>query len=118
MRGGCRDCRQSPTKEHHMEDQESTATPGPDETADIDEPGASAADSGDQEETTIPEAAPPREELRFPLAFDANGNPVKVPAHARMWRVRRGGGKRGRPRNVFDATTGRQLEVPLGASID
>jgi hypothetical protein len=57
-------------------------------------------------------------EARYPLAFDSNGNPVKVPENAVAWRVRRGGGRRGRPRNVFDAETGRQLEVPLGASID
>src|SRR5207249_134255 len=57
-------------------------------------------------------------EARYPLAFDSNGNPVKVPENAVAWRVRRGGGRRGRPRNVFDAETGRQLEIPLGASID
>lgn len=57
-------------------------------------------------------------EQRYPLAFDLNGNPIKVPEGAVAWRVRRGGGRRGRPRNVFDAETGRQLEVPLGASLD
>src|SRR3954467_6272608 len=55
---------------------------------------------------------------RLPLASDPNGNPIAVPATAVAWRVRRGGGRRGRPRNVFDAETGRQLEVPLGASLD
>src|SRR4051795_1901004 len=57
-------------------------------------------------------------EARYPLAFDSNGNPVKVPENAVAWRVRRGGGRRGRPRNVFDASTGRQLEIALGASIE
>jgi hypothetical protein len=59
-----------------------------------------------------------RSDLRYPLAFDSNGNPLKLPDEARMWRVRRGGGRRGRPRNVFDAETGRQLEIPLGAGLD
>jgi hypothetical protein len=52
------------------------------------------------------------------LAFDSDGNPLAVPVEAVAWRVRRGGGKRGRPRNVFDTETGRQLEVPLGSTID
>src|SRR6185312_12359387 len=65
-----------------------------------------------------PSASPtPRSETRYPLAFDANGNPLMVPSGAVAWRVRRGGGRRGRPRNVFDAETGRQLEVPLGATL-
>lgn len=63
-------------------------------------------------------ATAPRSETRYPLAFDANGNPLQVPPQAVAWRVRRGGGKRGRPRNVFDASTGRQLEIALGASIE
>lgn len=58
------------------------------------------------------------EEPRYPLAYDANGNPIEVPAEAVAWRVRRGGGRRGRPRHVFDPETGRQLEVPLGANLD
>jgi hypothetical protein len=57
-------------------------------------------------------------ETRYPLAYDLNGNPVQLPASAVAWRVRRGGGRRGRPRNVFDAETGRQLEIPLGSSLD
>jgi hypothetical protein len=57
-------------------------------------------------------------EGRYPLAHDADGNPLLVPESAVAWRIRRGGGRRGRPRHVFDAETGRQLEVPLGASID
>src|SRR5205823_10589210 len=57
-------------------------------------------------------------DARYPLAFDSNGNPVAVPEQAVAWRVRRGGGRRGRPRNVFDPETGRQLEVPLGATLD
>ena len=77
----------------------------------------------DNEETTT--TAPtettatqrPRSETRYPLAYDANGNPLTVPSDAVFWRVRRGGGRRGRPRNVFDAETGRQLEIPLGATL-
>src|SRR6185312_12340110 len=65
-----------------------------------------------------PSASPtPRSETRYPLAFDANGNPLMVPSGAVAWRVRRGGGRRGRPRNMFDAETGRQLEIPLGATL-
>lgn len=58
-----------------------------------------------------------RSDARYPLAFDSNGNPLKLPDEARAWRVRRGGGRRGRPRNVFDPETGRQLEIPLGAGL-
>ena len=54
---------------------------------------------------------------RFPLAFDANGNPLDVPAEAVAWRVRRSNGRRGRPRNVFN-DAGRQLDLPLGANAD
>lgn len=53
-----------------------------------------------------------------PLAFDADGNPMQLAETARRWRVRRGGGRRGRPRNVFDAETGLQLELPVGASLE
>ena len=103
-----------------MDENESTLEPPSAETEARDEPTVAAPELSDDEAeaSTTPEVAPPREELRYPLAFDANGNPVKVPPNARAWRVRAGGGKRGRPRNVFDATTGRQLEIPLGASID
>src|SRR5579859_8116350 len=55
---------------------------------------------------------------KFPLANDADGNPLEVPANAVGWRVRRGGGRRGRPRIVFDNESGRQLEVPLDATIN
>lgn len=55
---------------------------------------------------------------RFPLAFDTNGDPIDLPANAVAWRVRRGGGRRGRPSHVFDSETGRQLEIPLGATIE
>ena len=53
----------------------------------------------------------------YPLAYDANGEPLKVPMGAVAWRVRRGGGRRGRPRIVFDNESGRQLEIPIGATI-
>lgn len=54
---------------------------------------------------------------RYPLAYDANGEPLAVPAEAVAWRVRRGGGRRGRPKNVFTAA-GRPLEVPIAATIE
>ena len=54
----------------------------------------------------------------YSLARDADGNPLEVPAGAKAWRVRRGGGRRGRPRSVFDNETGRQLEIPLDATIE
>jgi hypothetical protein len=56
--------------------------------------------------------------MRYPLANDVHGNPIEVPANAVAWRVRRGGGRRGRPRNVYDAETGKQLEVPLEATLE
>jgi hypothetical protein len=60
----------------------------------------------------------PSPEARYPLAFDGNGNPIELSPEAVAWRVRRGGGRRGRPRHVFDSETGRQLEIPLTAGID
>jgi hypothetical protein len=56
--------------------------------------------------------------MKHPLANDANGNPIDVPERAAAWRLRRGGGRRGRPRNVYDPDTGRQLERPLNITID
>jgi hypothetical protein len=70
-------------------------------------------DTADEDATPTPKAA-----MRYPLAFDSNGNPLDIPPQAIAWRVRRGGGRRGRPRNVFDAETGRQLELPLGSTLD
>lgn len=55
---------------------------------------------------------------QHPLAFDMDGNPMTLPPEATAWRIRRGGGRRGRPRPVFDQETGRQLEVPLTANIE
>ncbi len=52
-----------------------------------------------------------------PLAYDANGEPLDVPIGAVAWRVRRGGGRRGRPRIVFDNESGRQLEIPIGGTL-
>jgi hypothetical protein len=69
-----------------------------------------------EEEEEVEEEA--RESAQYPLAYDANGEPLELPPSAVAWRVRRGGGRRGRPRHVFDKETGRQLEVPLGATVD
>src|SRR5215831_1191177 len=55
---------------------------------------------------------------RYPLGYDSNGDPVEIPAEAVAWRVRRGGGRPGRPRVVFNPDTGRQLEVRLDATIE
>src|SRR4051812_7618563 len=55
---------------------------------------------------------------RYPLANDVHGNPIELPPEAAAWRVRAGGGRKGRPRMVFDGDTGKQLEVPLGATLD
>ena len=55
---------------------------------------------------------------KHPLAFDCEGNPIDLPAEAVAWRVRRGGGRRGRPKLLFDRETGRQLEIPLEATLD
>jgi hypothetical protein len=55
---------------------------------------------------------------KYPLAFDLAGDPITLPPEAVSWRVRRGGGRRGRPRPVFDQETGRQLEVALTATIE
>jgi hypothetical protein len=54
----------------------------------------------------------------YPLAFDANGEPLDVPSHAVAWRVRKLAKKAGRPKVIFDAETGRPLELPLAASFD
>ena len=62
-------------------------------------------------------ARPPSPQVRQPLARDMNGNPIPIPPSAVAWRVRRGGKRRGRPRNVFNADC-QQLEVPLGATLD
>jgi hypothetical protein len=56
--------------------------------------------------------------MRYPLGNDQHGNPIDVPAEAAAWRVRIGGSRRGRPRNVFDPDTGRQFEVALGSTLD
>ncbi len=54
----------------------------------------------------------------YPLAFDANGEPLDVPSHAVAWRVRKLAKKAGRPKVIFDAETGRPMELPLAASFD
>ena len=63
-------------------------------------------------------ASPAPSQSPYPLAHDAEGNPLTIPAEAVAWRVRRGGGRRGRPRLVFDPETGLQLDIPLTATID
>jgi hypothetical protein len=56
--------------------------------------------------------------MRYPLGNDVNGNPIDVPPDAKAWRVRQGGGRRGRPKVIFDDATGRQLEVPLETTFE
>ena len=54
----------------------------------------------------------------YPLANDANGNPIDVPGEAKAWRVRRLAKKAGRPKVIFDPESGRPLELPLTSTID
>jgi hypothetical protein len=75
-------------------------------------------DDDETEETATADPTANREGSRYPLANDASGNPIKLPRNAVALRVRRGGGRRGRPRNIFNAETGQQLEIPLGASLE
>jgi hypothetical protein len=80
---------------------------------------APAAEENDADAQPTPEASPlSRGDARYPLAYDSSGNPLTVPSNAVAWRVRRGGGRRGRPKNVFDQGSGRQLEIPLGSTIN
>lgn len=55
---------------------------------------------------------------QHPLANDANGEPLMVPPEAIGWRIRKLSRKAGRPRVIFDAETGRPLELPLDVTID
>jgi len=55
---------------------------------------------------------------QYPLARDANGNPLDVPPEAVAWRVRKLARRAGRPKVLFDAETGRPLELPITASFD
>lgn len=50
---------------------------------------------------------------RYPMANDANGNPLHLPDNAAGWRVRKLARKAGRPKVIFDSETGRPLELPL-----
>ncbi len=54
----------------------------------------------------------------YPLARDANGNPLDVPAEAVAWRVRKLARKAGRPKVLFDAETGLPRELPLTSGYD
>jgi hypothetical protein len=54
----------------------------------------------------------------YPLANDANGNPISLPPEAVGWRVMRKSGKQGRPQCVYDPATGAQLVLALDATID
>jgi len=54
---------------------------------------------------------------RYPLANDLHGDPLDMPETAAAWRVRRSGTKKARPQIIF-GTEGKQLEVPLGVTID
>lgn len=53
---------------------------------------------------------------RYPLANDVDGNPLNVPPEAVAWRIRKLALKAGRPKLLFDAETGRPLELPIAAS--
>lgn len=55
---------------------------------------------------------------KYPLANDANGNPLDVPAEAVAWRVRKLARRAGRPKVLFDVETGRPLELPLTVTFD
>jgi hypothetical protein len=55
-------------------------------------------------------------ERRFSLANDTNGNPIDLPPEAVAWRVRKLARKAGRPKMIYDAETGRPLELPLAIS--
>lgn len=54
----------------------------------------------------------------YPLANDANGNPLDMPPEAVAWRVRKLARRAGRPKVLFDAETGRPLELPLTVTYD
>lgn len=56
--------------------------------------------------------------MRYPLANDGHGNPIEVPDATKAWRVRRANGRPGRPQNVYDPETGKQLEIPLQSTVD
>lgn len=53
----------------------------------------------------------------YPLARDADGNPINVPAEATAWRVRKLAAKAGRPKLLYDNDTGLPLEIPLTATV-
>jgi hypothetical protein len=54
----------------------------------------------------------------YPLANNANGNPLDVPPEAVAWRVRKLARRAGRPKVLFDVETGRPLELPLTVTFD
>ena len=56
--------------------------------------------------------------MKAPLGFDSTGNPLDLPEAATAWRVRRALGRPGRPQTVYDPETGRQLELPIAATIE
>lgn len=53
---------------------------------------------------------------KYPLANDADGNPLHVPENAAGWRVRKLARKAGRPKVIFDTENGRPLELSLTVS--
>jgi len=54
----------------------------------------------------------------YPLANDANGNQLVVPVEAVAWRVRKLARRAGRPKVLFDAETGRPLEVAIDVTYE
>ena len=59
-----------------------------------------------------------KEAPKYPLANDASGNPLDVPAEAVAWRVRKLARRAGRPKVLFDVETGRPLELPITVTYD
>jgi hypothetical protein len=55
---------------------------------------------------------------QYPLANDANGEPLDVSADAVAWRVRKLARKAGRPKLIFDSETGRPMELALTITFD
>jgi len=71
-----------------------------------------------QNESEIDAESADEQPTHPPLAYDADGEPLHVPPHAVGWRVRKLARAAGRPKLIFDAETGRPLELELMVSLD